>query len=538
MRHFIRLVRSTVLVSTLVGMHGATAAGIWPDLSAPAGRQPGGEHDAAVIVAIEQYASVPSVPGATQNANDWYTYLVKSRGMSPTRVRLLRDNEGTMEKMRRFADETAGDMGPDGTLWFIFIGHGAPAKDGNGGVLVGYDAQQDADSLFARSLPTSDLIDRLNRGRQAQTVVVVDACFSGRSTNGESLVPGLQPLIVARQKGLLDAKTIVMTAGKSDQFAGPLPGTHRPAFSYLLLGALRGWGDDNRDGHVTAQEAVAYTRDVLRALVTDRSQTPELNTSQPDRVLSNGAEQGPDLSAIALTGAAPVKNAREATAREHLLKGQLYVRSDRLAEAEAEFHQAEQLAPDWDTIQTVLAEVTEKLNHYDDALRYQRWLRDHSEAEKRTAIEDKIAALSIEAEDQHRTEMDKRKEREKTELEHRQQTEIELQARRDTMASSRRNAVILGVVGGAFLAGAGVFAYLGSRENSSIKSGGFSSGGDIQSAASTGSAYNVVGYSFLALGVAIEAISIPWYLSNRDRSVSVTMIPTGAGGLLGARGHF
>jgi hypothetical protein len=48
----------------------------------------------------------------------------------------------------------------------------------------------------------------------------------------------------------------VLSAGKGDQFAGPLPGLGRPAFSWLVLGALRGWGDADRDGTVTAREAV------------------------------------------------------------------------------------------------------------------------------------------------------------------------------------------------------------------------------------------------------------------------------------------
>ena len=38
-------------------------------------------------------------------------------------------------------------------LWFVFIGHGAPARDGQDGLLVGFDAQQKARSLsFSKEL--------------------------------------------------------------------------------------------------------------------------------------------------------------------------------------------------------------------------------------------------------------------------------------------------------------------------------------------------------------------------------------------------
>ena len=74
---------------------------------------------------------------------------------------------------------------------------GAPNQDGKGGVLVGYDVQQRANSLFARSLPQSELQSTLARGKQARTVVILDACFSGRTASGGSLAPGLQPLLLS-----------------------------------------------------------------------------------------------------------------------------------------------------------------------------------------------------------------------------------------------------------------------------------------------------------------------------------------------------
>jgi tetratricopeptide (TPR) repeat protein len=444
--------------------------------------------------------------------------------------------------MRRFADEAAADVGAGGKLWFVFIGHGAPAKDGSGGILVGYDAQQDADSLFARSLPAAELLDRLNRGRQAQTVVILDACFSGRAGSGDSLVPGLQPLIVARTRGATDPRTILMTAGKSDEFAGPLPGERRPAFSYLALGALRGWGDGNHDGQITANEALAYSRDALRALVMDRTQSPELVAVQPDFVLALGGEHGPNLSAIALAGAAPVKSAREATAREHLLKGQMYAQSGRPSEAEAELRQAEQLAPDWESVHVALAEVAEQSKHYDDAIRSQRWLLARSTPDRRPAIEQKIAALAIAADDAKREGAEQARRDAQATLERKREQaraaeELDRTRRRD-LASSRHWALALGGVGVASLGAAGVFAYLGKSQNDAIEKGGFGSWIDVQDAANKGSLYNTLGYVFLTTGIVLVAISVPWYLWSREPGTTVGVVPTSGGALVGASGRF
>ncbi len=286
----------------LVVPRGARAqpAETWPDLSVPLGAPPEpAPNDAALIVGIERYVAVTPIAGAVRNAQDWYLHLNKARGVPAENIRILRDNEGTVEKMRRFAAEAARKVGPGGTLWFVFIGHGAPSRDGRTGVLVGYDAQQDADSLYARSLPQTELAEIFNGGRQTRSVLVVDACFSGRAANGAALVEGLQPLIVTSAASPTE-RTVSFVAAAADQFAGPLPGASRPAFSYLMLGGLRGWADENGDGEVSYAELVGYTRSALATTVTDRSQTPELVATDPKAPLAKARERGPDLGRLVL----------------------------------------------------------------------------------------------------------------------------------------------------------------------------------------------------------------------------------------------
>ena len=81
-----------------------------------------------------------------------------------------------------------------------------------------------------------------------------------------------------------------------NEFAGPLPGASRPAFSYLALGGLRGWADGDTDGKVTAGELHGYVTQSMRALIRDRRQRPTL-VGKADRPLGHSArEKGPDLA--------------------------------------------------------------------------------------------------------------------------------------------------------------------------------------------------------------------------------------------------
>jgi len=270
----------------------------WPDLSAPPRAVGGGQRDAAVIVGTENYLFVEHVLGAKQNAYDWQVYLTGTLKIPADRVALLLDDDATNDAIRLAAAEKSAQVEEGGTLWFVFIGHGAPSKDGKDGLLVGVDAQQKVASIYSRSVSRNELLGLLAKGKQAKTAVFLDACFSGKAPSGQMLVAGLQPLIAMR--GLprgIDNRTVLMTAAKEDQFAGPIPGGARPAFSYLALGALRGWAADAQ-GRVTAGGLIDYARRAL-SFSHDRIQTPELATPEmANVVLGMSRENGPDLSML------------------------------------------------------------------------------------------------------------------------------------------------------------------------------------------------------------------------------------------------
>jgi formylglycine-generating enzyme required for sulfatase activity len=285
--------RAPWLALSLIGAAPALAAE-WPALDRPPVAEGGGSKDAAVVVGIGDYAYLSDIPGARANATAWYQWLKQTREVPV--VRALFDEQGTRAGILEAAEQMAKRVQPGGTLWFVFVGHGAPSQAGDDGVLVGAAAQQRVLDFYPNTVRRQELLDLLEGGQQERLVVVLDACFSGRGGQGEALVKDLQPALLSGSWS--PSRATVLTAGRSDQFAGPLPGGARPSFSYLLLGALRGWGDLDRDGQVTVAEAHSWVSDAMLELVTDRSQTPELQGADQDLVLSRGREPAPDLSAF------------------------------------------------------------------------------------------------------------------------------------------------------------------------------------------------------------------------------------------------
>ena len=275
------------------------AAAEWPDPTAQIRTTDEGRADAAVIVAIEDYAKVDDVAGARANADAWMEWFVRGRGVPAARVLKAYDGDATDIQIRELAQRAAASVGEGGTLWFVFIGHGAPSKDGRDGLLVGVDADRSAQGIYQRSVSRSELLGLLDAGPQARTVALIDACFSGQSPGGAALVEGLQPLVPTALVAEASKRTRVLTAAGSGEFSGPLPGASRPAFSYLALGGLVGWADaeGDKDGRVSASELRDYVAGALNLTVSGRTQTPGLLGSDTDLAKSAGAK-APDLFAI------------------------------------------------------------------------------------------------------------------------------------------------------------------------------------------------------------------------------------------------
>ncbi len=288
----------------------------WPDLSQPApadARRDEGARDAALIVAIEDYAFVPDVPGARRNAADWRAWL-RARGVP--HVKVLQDaaamhgfdGRGRPRGILTALEQTATKVGPGGTLWFVFIGHGAPNGDPAhpDGLLLAQSVQQTADGLQLAGIPVqAELLPRLRpAAKGARAVAVLDACFSGKVDADRPLVAGLQPVFVA-SVGAVPPGVTLLTAAKGDEYAGALPGLGRPAFSYLALGALQGWADQDGDGQVSGREVRQFAEDALFLVVTGRQQTPDAQ-GDLEGALAPARAARPDLAAIARTLAPPL----------------------------------------------------------------------------------------------------------------------------------------------------------------------------------------------------------------------------------------
>jgi tetratricopeptide (TPR) repeat protein len=240
-----------------------------------------GARDAAVVVAIEQYPDLPGIPGAHRNGQDWGRFLVNLLGVPAARVTELHDSNATRAAILDSVRRAAAQAEPGGRVWFVFIGHGraslVPSDAGDGRDVRRLFSQAEVAEAAARDV--------------VQLVSVLDVGFDKEVFARLGERPGR-----ARPAGPLP---IVLGASPG----GPLPGDGRPAISYLLLGALRGWADSNGDGQVTAREAVDFMRHTLTTVAGWHKEPaqPYLGANfdcQAAQVLSTLREPAPNFSEI------------------------------------------------------------------------------------------------------------------------------------------------------------------------------------------------------------------------------------------------
>ncbi|MBW2256380.1 MAG: caspase family protein [Deltaproteobacteria bacterium] len=272
-----------------------------PQLPPVAGRLVTGvvaNQDAAVVIGLSDYDRIADVPDADKDAEAFRNFLVYTRGIPPHRVQYL--DQGTREHIEAAVAELGEQVGPGGTMWVYFAGHGAASTTTRERVLLGDDVRGDAISFDSRSLPISR-IEELAGAGGGRVLLILDTCFGGVGRGGDQLIAGKRFLVPEYATQPSSGGVAQWNAASPNELSGSLGTVGHGAFTYLAIGAMRGWADGElsgqRDGEVTGQEAQAFIVRALGALQM-REQHPVWvgEGGGAEWVLSEGVEEvGPSF---------------------------------------------------------------------------------------------------------------------------------------------------------------------------------------------------------------------------------------------------
>ena len=256
---------------------------------APAAKTTSGGQRWALVVGINEYASLPRLRYARQDAEAIAEALVKQCGFPKTNVVLMTDSAQlraddfprypTRGNLRSRINQLATIAGRNDLLLICFSGHGLNV-DGNGYLAPIDGAGNDLGSL----VPLTWVRTTLETSPASQRLLILDACHSSARSG-----PGDSPA-AAVLSPLAGAAFVTLASCDSRQLSHEEQKLGHGVFSAAVVEGLGGAADrfaeGNRDGTVTANELFAFSSLRVKqwCLESGKTQTPVLKGEMRGRV--------------------------------------------------------------------------------------------------------------------------------------------------------------------------------------------------------------------------------------------------------------
>lgn len=261
------------------------------DQQIPIGQRAGSD-DIAVVIGNAHYRTngTPPVDYALQDAQTMRQYLISAFGYDPANIIYLEDASlAAMSEVFGTSEDYRGKLfkwvKPGKSRIFIYyVGHGAPDQESGEGYFVPVDANPQYIRTSGYKLST--FYDNLARIPALKKTVLIDACFSGSSANGQLLkgISGLTARLKAEPKAAR-ASDILFTSAGMNQVASWYPQKRHSLFSYFFFKGIQGAADSNRDGSITVGEMKAYLNEQVPYMarrLTGNEQQPFMQGNDAD----------------------------------------------------------------------------------------------------------------------------------------------------------------------------------------------------------------------------------------------------------------
>jgi len=229
----------------------------------PAGRF-AGKYDVAVLVGNRNYKSsgVPELPYAHADLKAVKHYLVQAMGFDPDNIiEELDATKGVFDALFGTKDNPQGKLynwikHRESRVFVYYVGHGAPDPETASAFFIPVDANPDYIATTGYSV---DLFyANLGKIPSKETMVVLDACFSGQSPKG-MIIKKVSPAMLRVKAPTTNlGRGVIFASSKPDQLSVWYEEKKHSLFTYYFLSGLSGEADDNKDRKITVGEMEYY----------------------------------------------------------------------------------------------------------------------------------------------------------------------------------------------------------------------------------------------------------------------------------------
>lgn len=195
-------------------------------------------HKWLFAIGVEQYDDTDPVIYSRASTEAFVSLMQKRYGVPRDQTFELVETRATAGRIKDQLATLVSKVKSGDTVYFYYSGHGVPDPHTGEAYILPQDRLP---QFVARddSLRLDYIYDLLNRSAAGKIIVVVDACFSGRTDN-RSVFKGVAPgLIRVKARGGIDpSRMAVLTAGQDNQFSNSFDSKRHRLFSYFLMNAL------------------------------------------------------------------------------------------------------------------------------------------------------------------------------------------------------------------------------------------------------------------------------------------------------------
>lgn len=232
----------------------------------------------AVIIANEEYqeSGISNIKFAKNDGKIFKEYCKNTLGIPEKNIRYVEN--ATLNQIRssiRWANERASAYDGEAKIVFYYTGHGVPNEETNNSFLLPVDGIAN-DTGSAYSL--DELYKQLGEMPAKQTLVFLDACFSGTSKEGNLIFADTKGVAIVAKPATLRGNMIVLSAAQGNETAFSYKKKKHSLFSYFLFKKLK-----ETKGNVTIDELGTYiNKNVRQQSISEmgRIQTPTLKVSE------------------------------------------------------------------------------------------------------------------------------------------------------------------------------------------------------------------------------------------------------------------
>ena len=226
----------------------------------------------ALVIAVADYAQVnPLPPSVINDAQDIVATLTSAAHCvyAPQNVKLLLDNQATLEAIRQELEALAVRTQPSDTVLIFFSGHGT-RLGGDESALVPFDCE--TGRIAQTTLSEQEFSAALARIKAERLVVLIDACHAGAAASFKGDSAALDLGFNEKSLSQLAQGTgrVMIASSRASEYSHVLGGARNSLFTEHLLGALRGGACTHGDGLVRVFEVFNHVSERVRQAMPGR----------------------------------------------------------------------------------------------------------------------------------------------------------------------------------------------------------------------------------------------------------------------------